>query len=229
MLRAVSLGVALFAPVVFAAGPVRVSVLYFDVNSNQPELAVLSKGFAELLTTDLVQSTDVTVIERERLEHVLGELKLGETRYSDPATAARIGKLLGVQFMVVGTINEGVRLKEGFSPHLVTVRLLDVERGAYVGGSGLKVKLDPDDVFATEERIAADVAQLLVKAGAARAANEPPRKAHRLPVKTAVKYAKALDAKDKKDDATAVKLLGEVVREEPDFKLARLDLLNLTK
>jgi hypothetical protein len=49
-----------------------------------------------------------------------------------------------------------------------------------------------------------------------------------LPFATAVKYSRALDAKDKKDKATATRLLQEVVTERPEFALAKLDLASLT-
>ena len=42
-----------------------------------------------------------------------------------------------------------------------------------------------------------------------------------------MKYAQSLQAKDKKNPATQKKLLAEVVKEQPDFKLAQLDLLSL--
>lgn len=227
---AITLAVLLSATSI-AAEPVRVSVLYFDINSNEKSLDVLSKGFAELMITDLVQSTDFAVVERARLEQVLAELKLGETRFADPKTAARIGKLVGAQFMVIGSIVERVSFTKGagVNPHMMNVRVLDIEKSQYVGEAGIKIMIDPDDVFAAEEKAVAEVAKLLVKAGAGKQANDPPKKAHKLPMETAAKYARALDAKDKKDKTQAVKLLNEVVKDQPDFKLAQLDLLNLTK
>lgn len=217
----------LASSVVLAAEPARVSVLYFDIQSNQKELGVLSKGLAELMITDLAQSTDVVVVERARLEDVLAELKLGETRFSDPKTAAKIGKLIGAQFMVTGTIVESPVIG-GVGKHKLVAKIIDVSTSQVLGGTRISADLDLEDVFATEETLVGQIGKRLADAGAAKAANEPPRKAHKLPVGTAMKFAKALDAKDKKDKAQAVKLLNEVVKEQPDFKLAQLDLLNLT-
>jgi hypothetical protein len=45
-----------------------------------------------------------------------------------------------------------------------------------------------------------------------------------LPPKLALRYSKALDAKDRGDKATAKKELAEVVKEQPDFRLAKLDI-----
>ena len=45
-----------------------------------------------------------------------------------------------------------------------------------------------------------------------------------LKLQTALRYSKALDAKDKGDKATAKQELQAVVKEQPDFRLAALDL-----
>lgn len=226
----------LFAIPAIAAPPApaktaRVSVLYFDVQSTQEALKVFNKGLSELMIADLAQSTDLTVVERSRLEEILAELKLGETRYADPATAAKIGKLVGAQFMVAGTIVENPVLsaKGGPGRFKLLVKIIDVEHATVVPQSTIKVDLDPDDVFGAEEAVVKEIAKFLVTAGKATQAGEPAKKAHKLPVGTAVKYSKALDAKDKKNKDQAVKLLNEVVKEQPDFKLAQLDLLTLTK
>ena len=231
MTRLVAVLLVLLSASGLAAEPVRVAVLYFDIRSNEKSLEVLSKGLAELMITDLVQSTDLAVVERARLEEVLAELKLGETRFSDPKTAARVGKLVGAQFMVVGGIIEGVRLsRDGkLNHHVLDVKVLDIEKSQYVGQASVRIPIDPDDFFAAEAKAVTEVAKLLVQAGAGKRAEPPPQKTHKLPLDTAAKYARALDAKDKKKKDDAVKLLNEVVREQPDFKLAQLDLLNLTK
>lgn len=44
---------------------------------------------------------------------------------------------------------------------------------------------------------------------------------------TGAKYARALDAKDRKGRATQKRLLIEVVKEQLEFKLAQFDLLTL--
>jgi hypothetical protein len=46
----------------------------------------------------------------------------------------------------------------------------------------------------------------------------------RLPTATALLYAKALDDMDRGDRAGAREKLGRVVRDQPDFALASLDL-----
>lgn len=56
-----------------------------------------------------------------------------------------------------------------------------------------------------------------------------PKKTERPSLLNLRRYSQALDAKDKKDVGKARQLLTEVVKDQPDFKLAQLDLLNLGK
>jgi len=65
-----------------AAGDAKpvVSVLYFENRTGSAELDVLRKGLSEMMVTDLVAWDGVTVVERDRLEAVLSELKLQSTK-----------------------------------------------------------------------------------------------------------------------------------------------------
>ena len=68
-------------------------------------------------------------------------------------------------------------------------------------------------------------------------ADEPPPKPRPVRLKaprhlkpqTAIRYSKALDALDKKDEATAKKELLAVVQEQPDFSYASADLDKMLK
>src|SRR5439155_705460 len=62
----------------------------------------LSRGLAELITTDLAYIRTLRLLERLQIGVLLAELKLGASDRADPATAARVGKLLRVERMVQG-------------------------------------------------------------------------------------------------------------------------------
>ncbi len=66
----------------------------------------LGSGVADMLTTALVKSAKFTVIERQELERVLSEQKLGESGLVTAETAPKIGKLLGVELLIVGSVSE---------------------------------------------------------------------------------------------------------------------------
>src|SRR2546422_9575601 len=54
----------------------------------------LSRGLAELLTTDLALIRTLRLLERLQIRAVLDELKLAESQRVDPVTAARVGRRL---------------------------------------------------------------------------------------------------------------------------------------
>lgn len=63
-----------------------------------------AKGITDMVITDLVNTGKFSVYERERLEDILKELRFGQTGLVDISTAVSIGKLLGVQLLLMGTI-----------------------------------------------------------------------------------------------------------------------------
>jgi TolB-like protein len=201
-------------------GKPRFAVLYFDAGTTNADLAAFSKGFAALLIADFATNDQLVVVERERLEDVLNELKLGESRFADSKTFAKVGALLGAQYLLVGSL-PSMGQKIG-----VAARVIRVSDARDVGGA--KVVISDDNVFAAEEELVKKVTAELNRVGVPPSAQPAPVKTGKLPLKACKTYAQALDAKDKKDTATAKKLLGEVVKQQPDFKLAQLDLLSLT-
>lgn len=83
----------------------RVAVMDFE-NRSQHGGWRIGRGAADILTTHLVKETDFEIFERNQLESVLKEQNFGESGRVDPSTAARIGKLIGVQYIITGAVTE---------------------------------------------------------------------------------------------------------------------------
>jgi curli biogenesis system outer membrane secretion channel CsgG len=66
----------------------------------------LGEGMAEMMTTALVESGKFKVLERQQIHDVIGEQDFGASGRVDPATAAKIGKVLGARYLLYGTVNE---------------------------------------------------------------------------------------------------------------------------
>ena len=80
------------------------AVTYFNTSALDSSLAVLGKGLAEFLTTDLSKVKQLKIVERSRLQRILEELEFSRTKYVDQSTAPRIGKLLGAHQLITGSI-----------------------------------------------------------------------------------------------------------------------------
>jgi curli biogenesis system outer membrane secretion channel CsgG len=91
----------------------RVAVLDFDYGTVRSYVTAIwgsdqdvGKGVADLLVQKLVQDGKYRVIERKQLEKILAEQNFNNSDRADPATASRIGKVLGVDAIIVGSITK---------------------------------------------------------------------------------------------------------------------------
>jgi len=66
----------------------------------------LGSGVADMLATALVKSGKFIVVERQELDRVLSEQKLGESGLVTEQTAPKLGKLLGAELFVIGSVTE---------------------------------------------------------------------------------------------------------------------------
>src|SRR5438552_18577221 len=87
MVRALAL--VLLLPCAAGAQSKRIAISYFDNNSKDKEWDPIQKGLADMLITDLSQLKSVEIVEREKLNAILDELKLQKSKYIDPSTAVK--------------------------------------------------------------------------------------------------------------------------------------------
>jgi len=95
----------------------------------------LGDGMAEMLTTALVETGKFKILERQQIHDVLGEQDLGASGRVEPATAAKIGKILGARYLIYGTVNEFEYSKggEGGAVRIGGIRLGASEARAHIG------------------------------------------------------------------------------------------------
>lgn len=236
-----------------------VAVLYFDYDGANTELQVLRKGLAQMLTTDLAALDGLTLVERTRLEDVLAELNLAQRAKLDAATAAKVGKLLGARYLVMG------RYFDLAGNLRIDARAVETETGRVLHSLGAHGK--PDDFLALEQKLAEGLGETLSKqvvtapaaptpspspspapspsASPTRTASltpapdsssatptTPPKRARppkKLSRRAALGYSRALDALDQRKPEVARTELEAVVQEQPDFDLARAELAGLLR
>jgi TolB-like protein len=69
----------------------------------------LERGFAELMITDLSRSAQLTVVERDRMQAIADEIRLGESDRADATSAVRAGKLIRAGRLVNGSLVQSGR------------------------------------------------------------------------------------------------------------------------
>jgi TolB-like protein len=195
-----------------AARPLTVAVAYFDNNTGSADLAPLGKGLADMIITDLAGLPSLQIVEREKLNQVLAELKLGKSRFVDPKTAQQLGRGLAAAYILTGgytLAGETLRLD---------CRIVEVATAKVVGGD--KVEGKKQDFFALEK----DLVQLLldtlhVKVGAADRSRL--RRNQTQSFVAFGRYAAGLDAQDQGDADKARALFQAALEADPNYTSAR--------
>ena len=87
----------------------RVAVMNFDYATVQSGVQAIfganqdiGKGIADLLVDKLVNDGTYSVIERKMLDKIIAEQNMSNSDRFDSNSAAKIGKLLGVDAIIVG-------------------------------------------------------------------------------------------------------------------------------
>jgi len=91
----------------------RVAIMDFDYATVHGGVAAIfgqdvdiGKGVADLLVNNLVKDGSYSVIERKALDKIIAEQNFSNSDRANPNSAAKIGKLLGVDAIIVGSITE---------------------------------------------------------------------------------------------------------------------------
>src|SRR5215831_5046819 len=101
-----------FATQSYAQAKIRVAIWEFDNNAAHTywywdRLGPAARNLIDTaFSENKLLSNKFSVIERDKLNLVLKEQHLGQSGAVDPATAARVGKILGVKYIILGGIDK---------------------------------------------------------------------------------------------------------------------------
>ena len=101
------------APQGARARKIRIAIFDFDYGTVHRDVAALfgsdidvGKGISDMLVTYLVKDGTYSVIERKALDKILAEQNFSNSNRADSASAAKIGKILGVDAIMIGSITQ---------------------------------------------------------------------------------------------------------------------------
>ncbi len=86
-----------------------IAVMEFDnhsIGEYQEKLGSLAKGLADFFEHDFAKISTLRVVERDKIDFILKEIELQQSGSVDAATAVRVGKIVGAQVMVFGSITQ---------------------------------------------------------------------------------------------------------------------------
>ncbi len=175
-------------------------------------LQPLSRGLAEMMTSDLAMVRSLRLLERVQIGTLLDELKLAQSARTDPATAARVGRLLRAERMVQGvaaiTENGPVRMAAAVVSGDGTVR-----SGAQANGTFKQLlELEKQLVFG----LATQLGIQLTDAERQRILRQGPKN-----LAAFLAYSQGLEALDRGDYRAAAAAFGAAARADPSFQAAQ--------
>ena len=110
----------------------KLAVLDFTLQGEGFETKDMGAIVAEWFITALVKAGRFDVVERSLINKLIQEQKLGMTGVVDDTTASKIGKLLGVEAIISGSVLKLQNVLE------INARIIDVETGSIKAAENVK-------------------------------------------------------------------------------------------
>jgi len=191
------------------------------LGSAQQELAPLSAGIQDLLIDQLSANQKIRVVERANLQSLMNEQNLSASGRVDPATAARLGKILGAGHMIFGGFVVDTKGNMKISARSVNVETTVVEYTSQVDGK-------ESDVLVLINKLADQLnAGLKLPAIASAVRDSTAKEAKKVPFQATMLYSRALAAVDAGKTDEAVQLLQKSLAAFPEFAPAQSELKKL--
>ena len=192
-----------------------IAVLPFEnggsYGQDKENFEALEKGIAGMLISELAQNPAARIVDRSSVQRLLDEQNLGKDGRADAATAAKIGKLVGARYMVMGSF---VDLYGRFR---VDARIVDVETSEILK----VVRSDPkyekrEELFkllqTVAERLMAETKLPALTAEMSRAV-----RARNVPTEALTYYSRALLYQDRGDKTKAAEFYKKAIDVFPDY------------
>jgi type VI protein secretion system component VasK len=202
------------------------AVLNFNVSAGarQGEFAPLSEGVAEMLMTELFSNRGLALVEYEQARQIRNLQNRGSVNRIDADAIARIGRILGVRYFVVGSV-----VVDGSETVRLDARVVEVVSGRVERQNTSTVIGKAEDLFALVSELGARVR------GGLPFPNVPTTPGRRtIPsrvdqTRAVVLLGRGLQARDRGDMAAARRYYEEALALYPEFGRARALLAGLDR
>ena len=197
----------------------QLTVAVLDFKDNSPfasdDLKPMQQGLANVMITTFSQVNGLKVVERSQLTAITEEMALGQSGMLDESSAQQVGKLLGAQYLVLGSFMKGMK-----KDIRIDCRIVRTETGVTVKAEEVTGKIK--DIIKLMSKIGEKVVKNLdVKI------NKQDKKAIKsldsnCSYDVVLVFFKALEYKDNKKYKKADELFSQVLKKCPKFKRAQI-------
>ena len=179
----------------------------------QEDFDALERGMAGMMISELDQNPAARLVEREQVQRLLDEQNLGAQGRVDPQTAAKVGKLVGARYIVLGNFIDF------YGDFRVDVRLVNTETGEIV-----KTESDRQQREHLYDIIRTVAAKLMKDANlpaVQRGASTEQRMNRQVPTEALTYYSRALLYQDRGQKDKAVEMFNRALSIFPDYAEAQ--------
>jgi TolB-like protein len=172
----------------------------------------LERGIAGMMISELSANPAARVVERQEIQRLLDEQNLGAQNRIDPQTAARIGKLVGARYTVLGTFIDF------YGDFRVDVRLVNTETGEIIKTES--ERMQRDHLFDIIRNVAARLMKDANLPALQRASNDQ-RMSRQVPTEALTYYSRALLYQDRGQKEKAVEMFNRALSIFPEYAEAQ--------
>lgn len=176
------------------------------------DFEALERGIAGMMISELSVNPASRVVEREQIQRLLEEQNLGAQGRIDPQTAARIGKLVGARYVVLGTFIDF------YGDFRVDVRLVNTETSEIVKTES--ERMQRDHLFDIIRNISARLMKDANLPALPRQASDQ-RMGRQIPTEALTYYSRALLYQDRGQKEKAVEMFNRALAIFPEYAEAQ--------
>lgn len=173
----------------------------------------LERGIAGMMISELAQNPAARVVERQEIQRLLDEQNLSTQGRVDPQTAAKVGKLVGARYVVLGTF------VDFYGDFRVDVRLVNTETGEIIKTES--ERMQRDHMFDIIRNIAARLMKDANLPALQRGASNEQRMGRQVPTEALTYYSRALLYQDRGQKEKAAEMFNRALEIFPDYAEAK--------
>jgi curli biogenesis system outer membrane secretion channel CsgG len=223
---ALAIGVTSFPVAILnAQGDTRpgIAVLPFENGGSygqaKENFEALGIGFQQMLTTELAQNPAFRVVDRSQIKQLLAEQDLGAQGRVDANTAAKLGKVVGAKYVVLGGF------VDFYGDMRLDARIVNVETSEILKTVSGRDKRE--NLYASVTKLAADVTKGVNLPALPRQAMEQ-RENRKVPTEAVTYYSRALLYADRGNKEKAAELFKQAISVFPEYSEAKQGLQQLS-
>ena len=173
----------------------------------------LERGIAGMMISELAQNPAARVVEREQVQRLLDEQNLGAQSRVEPQTAAKVGKLVGARYVILGNFIDF------YGDFRVDVRLVNTETGEIVKTQSDRQQRE--HLFDIIRNVSTQLMKDANLPALQRGASNEQRMNRQVPTEALTYYSRALLYQDRGQKEKAVEMFSRAIEIFPDYAEAK--------